>query len=85
MIKYKANNRGAVIFCIKEMDSSFLPPCSCIISEKTNQTNYICNIWNNAIVAKPPNFQPKNCGWILEDNKFKIKWFKDTQGKTTVK
>ena len=86
--KYKPNARGAVISCVKKMDRmgrSSLAPCSRVNREKIKQTNYISSIWNNATIANPPNFQPKNCGWVLENNAFKIKWFKGEMPPSRVK
>ena len=67
------------------MDSSLLTPCFRVIKEKDKRTNYICSIWNSATIANPPNFQPKNCGWVLENDTFKIKWFEGKMSPSTVK
>ena len=85
MKKYKPNTRGAVIPCVKKMDISSLPLCSRVIKEKPKWTNYICSIWNNATIANPPNFHPKNCGWVLENNTFKINLLEEKMFPTTVK
>ena len=60
--KYKPNTKGAVISCVKKMESSSLLPCSRVIKEKIKRTTYICSIWNNTTIANPPDFKTKNCG-----------------------
>ena len=67
------------------MNSSSLPLCSRIIKEKIKQTNYIYSIWNNATIVKPPRFQPKSCGWFLQNDTFKIKWLEGEISSSTVK
>ena len=66
------------------MDASTLPPCSRVLAEKVKRVNYICNIWCNATLANPPNLLPENCGWVLEDNAFRIKWFEGDMSPTDV-
>ena len=83
--KYKPNTKGAVISCVKKMISSSLPLCSRVVEEKIKRTNCIYTIWNNAARENPPNFQPKNCGWIPKNDTFKIKWFEGEMSPSTVK
>ena len=74
-----------MIFYDKKMDSCSLPLCSRVIKDKIKRTNNICSIWNNATTANPPNFQPENCGWVLENSMLKIKWLKREMFPITVK
>ena len=60
--KYKPNTRGAVISCVKKIDSSSLPSCSRVIKERI-----------------------KNCGWVLQNDTFKNKWFEGDMSPITVK
>ena len=67
------------------MESSLLPLCSSFIKEKIKRTNYIYSIWSNSAIANPPSFQPKNCGWVLQNGTFKIKWLAGEMSPNTVK
>ena len=85
---YKPKTRGAVISCVKKIESTTLslPPCSCVIKEKIRRTKCNCGIWNNATEQNnPQNFQPTNCGWFLKNSKFKITWFDWEISPSTVK
>ena len=85
---YKPKTRGAVISCVKKIESTTLslPPCSCVIKEKIRRTKCNCGIWNNATEQNnPQNFQPTNCGWFLKISKFKITWFDWEISPSTVK
>ena len=55
------------------MDSSSLPLRYRVIKEKTKRRNYTWRIWNKSTIANPPNFQPKNCDWVLKNSTFKLK------------
>ena len=66
---YKPKTRGAVISCIKKIESTALslPPCSCVIKEKIKRTKCNCGIWNSATEQNnPQNFHPRNCGSFLK-------------------
>ena len=82
--KYRPKKKGVIISCVRRMDASTLPPCSRVLAEKVKRVNYICNIWCNATLANPPNLLPENCGWVLEDNAFRIKWFEGDTSPTDV-
>ena len=85
MKKYKANNRDAVIFCVKKIHRSSLPLCFRVIKEKTKQVYYICSMLCNAAIEDPPNFQPKYCGWVLKNSTFKINWLEGEISPSTFK
>ena len=36
-------------------------------------------------MANSPNSQPKNCGWVLKNSTFKIKWLEGEMSLSTVK
>ena len=42
-------------------------------------------MWNNATIVNPPNFQPKNCSWVLKNSTFKSKWVEGKMPLSTVK
>ena len=66
------------------MDGSTLPPCAQFLAEKVKRVNYICNVRCNATLANPPNLLPENCGWVLEDNAYRNKWFEGDMSPTDV-
>ena len=73
------------ISCAKKMDGSSLPPCSPVILQKLRRTNYVCSVWLNAHKASPPNSLPNECGWVVQDDCYILKWYHAEASPTTVK
>ena len=60
------------------MEDSFLPPCASVLQQKTNRTSEIRQIagkWLSSWTSYPPISNPLNCGWVLDNGHWKIKWF----------
>ena len=72
------------ISCAKKMDGSSLPPCSPVNLQKPRRTNYVCSIWLNAHEASPPNVLPSECGWVVLDDCYRLKWYDGEASPTTV-
>ena len=81
--KYKPKIGKNPISCAKKMDGSSLPPCSPDILQKLRRTNY-CSVWLNAHKASPPTFLPSECGWVLQDDCYRLKWYDGEASPTTV-
>ena len=82
--KYKPKIGKHPISCAKRMDGSYLPPCSPVILQKLSRTNYVRSVWLNAHKASLPNFLPSECGWVVQDDCYRLKWYDGEASATTV-
>ena len=73
------------ISCAKKMDASSLPPCPPVILQKLRRPNYVCSVWLNAHKASPPKCLPSECGWVVQDDYYRLKWYDGEASPTTVK
>ena len=73
-----------LISCAKRMRGSSLPSCSPINLQKLRRTNYVCSVWLNAHKASPPKCLPSECGLVLQDGCYRLKWYDDEASPTTV-
>ena len=74
--KYKPKKTEGSISNVKRMDSSFLPPCSHTLKEKIQRTNFVIGKWSSSTLVSPPDVNPENSGWHLDDeNCFELTWF----------
>ena len=71
---YKPKANG-LLNTVKSMDGSCLPPCSRVLRQKALRSNFVAGKWNSAWRRHPPMLTPTNCGWILSDESYDIKWF----------
>ena len=46
--------------------------------------NYVCSVWLNAHKASPPKFLPSECGWVVQDDCYRLKWYDGEASPTTV-
>ena len=67
--------------CAKKMDGSSFPPCSPVILQKLRRKNYVCSVW---LKASPPTFLSSECGWVLQDDCYRLKWYDGEASPTTV-
>ena len=81
--KYKPKIGKNRISCAKRMDGSSLSPCSPVILKKL-RTKYVCSPWHNAHKASPPNCLPSECGWVVQDDCYRLKWYDGEASPTTV-
>ena len=63
------------ISCATNMDGSSLPPCYPVILQKLRRTNYVCSVWLNAHKASIPKFLSSECGWVIQDDCYRLKWY----------
>ena len=64
---------------LKGSDSTNFPPCKIVLMEKIKRSNLVASIYKRANTCDPHLWKPKNNGWILEDGKYRIKWFAGNQ------
>ena len=82
--KYKPKIGKNPISCAKKMDGSALPPCSPVTLQKLRRKNYVCSVWLNAHEASQPKFLPSECGWVVQDDCYRLKWYDGEASPTTV-
>ena len=63
-----------MIYCVRKLDGSSLPPCSRVIWQKVLRTNYISGKWLSAWQQHPPSYSAEESGWELVNGNYKIKW-----------
>ena len=54
---------------MKKFDGSHLSPCLCVLKEKIKQTKCI------TVFLSLPDPLPLNYGWIIQHQKYQVKWF----------
>ena len=57
------------------MEGNFLPPCASVLQQNTNRTNHIARKLLSSWTSHPPISNPLNCGWELNNEDWKVKWF----------
>ena len=60
---------------MKKFDGSQLSPCVCALKKKIKQTKYITGVWLSSVFLSPPDPLPLNYGWIIQHQKYQVKWF----------
>ena len=60
---------------IKGADASLLPSSKPVLHQKLLRTNLVAYVWKNADRTVPLEMDPAECGWVLQDNSFRLKWF----------
>ena len=83
-LKYKPKIGTNPISCAKQMDGSSLSSCYPVILHKLRRTNYVCSVWLNAQKASPPNSLPSECGWVVQDGCYRLKWYDGEASPATV-
>ena len=73
--KYKPKIGKNPISCATKMDGRSLPSCSPVILQKLRRTNYVCSVWLNAPKASIPKFLSSECGWVVQDDCYRLKWY----------
>ena len=74
--KYKPNGKkNKTIMDVKSMDGSAMPPCSRVLQEKITRTALVASRWLSSTEQFQKPMSSKDHGWMLEDGKYKIKWF----------
>ena len=48
-------------------------------NRKILRTNLVAYVWKNAHKSVPLEMSPTQCGWILKDGRYRIKWFAGDQ------
>ena len=76
MQKYKPKREDDKISRGKKLDGSMLLPCSRILWEKTRRTYCIAQLWMTSISPFPIELEPTDYGLQLEDNCYRIQWYK---------
>ena len=64
---------------IKGADASLLPPSKPVLHQKLLRTNLVAYVWKNADRTVPLEMDPAECGWVLQNNSFRLKWFDGDQ------
>ena len=70
--KYKTCKK---LSAVKKLDAGMLPPCLKVLRQKVKRTRLVARRWNSSTLQHQPIEVPEENGWILEDEKYKIKWF----------
>ena len=64
---------------IKGADASLLPSSKPVLHQKLLRTILVAYVWKNADRTVPLEMDPAECGWVLQDNSFRLKWFDGDQ------
>ena len=74
--KYKQKKNGTKsIADVKSMDGSAMPPCYRVMLEKIKRIAFVASRWCTSTMPIEPAVYPEDHGWVLQDGKYKIKWF----------
>ena len=60
---------------MKKFDETQLRPCSSVLKEKIKRTKYKTGLWLPSVFLSPPDRLPLHYRWIIEHQKYKVKWF----------
>ena len=83
MKKYKPNE-SKLISNMKKFDGSCLSPCSRVLKEKIKRTKYITGVWLSSVFLLPPDPPPLNYGWIIQHQKYQVRWFYGSQSPQSI-
>ena len=73
---YKPKSSNAILVKqMKSVDSTSLPPCKNVLTQKIKRTAYITQIWRNATLGCHFFDLPTSSGWILKEGSYRIHWF----------
>eukprot|EP00794_Sanderia_malayensis_P015514 gene15514-17096_t len=75
MERYKVKRDDDPISCVKKLDGSMLPPCSRVLWQKFLRTYYAAKQWMSSTEATPPDVQPTDFGWKLDNGCYRLVWF----------
>ena len=81
--KYKPKE-SKLISNMKKFDGSQLPPCSSVLKEKIKRTKYITGVWLSSVFLSPPDRSPLDYGWIIQHQKYQVKWFDGPQSPQSI-
>lgn len=68
----------------RNIDATSLPPCKSELLQQLLRSHYICHLWRNAHLKNPTELRPEDYGWIEDEGRYKILWFKGEQLPTLV-
>eukprot|EP00794_Sanderia_malayensis_P002174 gene2174-2470_t len=73
--RYKVKRDDDPISRVKKLDGSMLPPCSRVLWQKFLRTYYVAKQWISSTEATPPDVQPTDFGWKLDNGCYRLVWF----------
>ena len=77
--RYAPKDKEHPLAKIKRADASLLSPSKPVLHQKLLWTNLVAYVWKNADRTVPLEMDPAECGWVLQDNSFRLKWFDGDQ------
>ena len=55
-----------------------------VLKEKIKRTKYISGVWLSSVSLSPPDQLPLNYRWIMQHQKYQVKWFDGTQSPRSI-
>ena len=74
-LKKHKRKESTLISSMKKSDGSQLPPCSSVLKEKINRTEYVTGVWLSSAFLSSPDRSPVDYEWIIQYQKYYVKWF----------
>ena len=50
-----------------------------MLKEKIKRVEYITGVWLSSVFLSPPDRSPLDYGWIIQHQKYQVKWFAGPQ------
>lgn len=73
--KYRPKKGEEQIAKVRKLDASMMPPCKRVMWNKFRRTQLIARRWLSTADPHPPDDNPEDFGWKLQDGNYKINWF----------
>lgn len=68
-------NSEKLIKSLFKYDPSRLPPCEAELEQQFRRTVFISQLWSGAYLRVPTDLEPREWGWILEDEQYDFHWY----------